>query len=139
MSDTTDTRKRRTITLTDRAPVRIIDEDWPIIAEGSWSAHDGQVESEANRTWDLTVRVRQHTDGRTITYGVYHFTTTYQGQPDCNVRVGSLHESYFDLPTAILEIGDLLAKRLGGEDEATRHIADVVAECIAALPPEDLT
>jgi len=69
MSDTETTApKYRTITLSDRAPVKIVEADWPEIASGkSWGS---QRESQANRRWSL--RVRQHkSDGRTIVYGTY--------------------------------------------------------------------
>jgi len=55
----------RTITLTDRAPVKIVDDEWSIIAGDS--DHDGQVESQANHIW--WIKVRQHADGRRIVYG----------------------------------------------------------------------
>ena len=66
---TTSSPKTLTITLTDRPPVKIIDADWPVIAHGSYDRHDGQVESEANRIWSLSIRVRRHADGRLIVYG----------------------------------------------------------------------
>ena len=56
---TTD-RKTRTITLTGRAPVRIIEEDWPVIADASIYRFLGQ---------SRDVRIRRHADGRTIVYG----------------------------------------------------------------------
>jgi hypothetical protein len=73
-TDTTET-KTRTITLTDRAPVKIREEEWPEIASAkTW---DGQHEFQANRRWSL--RVRQHRqDGRTIVYGTY--SSQFQGE-----------------------------------------------------------
>lgn len=37
----------RTITLTNRPPVRIREDHWPVIAHGLHRAHDGQIECQA--------------------------------------------------------------------------------------------
>lgn len=64
---TTET-KTRVITLTNRAPVRINEDDWHVIAEGS--VYAGQFESQANRR--ASMKVREHvTDGRVIVSGIY--------------------------------------------------------------------
>ena len=56
-------RKTRTITLTDARPVKIVEDEWPIIASAeTWREH------EASEKW--SVRVREHDDGRRIVYGV---------------------------------------------------------------------
>ena len=65
--ETTKPRKQRTITLTDARPVRIYEDEWPVIASSSW--HSGEHESQANET--ATIRVRQHADGRVIVYSVH--------------------------------------------------------------------
>mgnify|MGYP001576581350 CR=1 FL=1 len=64
MSDTT-TTKTRTITLTDRPPVTIREDAWPVRAAAKW--WDGAYESQANRT--ASVRVREHEDGRAAHIG----------------------------------------------------------------------
>lgn len=51
------TAKRRTITLTDRAPVRIVESEWPVVS----------VARDDAAGW--AVRVRRHADGRVIVYG----------------------------------------------------------------------
>ena len=56
--------KTRTITLTGRAPVRIREDEWPVIASGSYKDWDNQYEFQANREWKASIRVRQHPDGR---------------------------------------------------------------------------
>jgi hypothetical protein len=63
---TTTPKKKITISLSDALPIRIVDDDWPIIASG-WD-HDGKVACQANLEW--SIRVRRHADGRTIVYGV---------------------------------------------------------------------
>lgn len=64
---TTET-KSITITLSDRAPVKINPELWPCIARATW--HDGQVQVQANH--EAFIRVRQHDDGRTLVYCSLH-------------------------------------------------------------------
>lgn len=111
-------RKSRTITLTDRAPVKIWDDEWPIIAEAS--NHDGQVESQANRRkW---IKVREHADGRRIVYGRY--STQFQHERDA--AGGALTDA-------------------AGTVAAIRAVADEVIddaqlgdECIADLPAEEI-
>ena len=63
MSDTTTTL---TITLSDRRPVEIVRDDWPVVAKSDWFS--GQHRSQANEVaW---IKVRCHVDGRIIVYGV---------------------------------------------------------------------
>lgn len=124
--------KTRTITLTDRAPVKIREDEWPEIAAAKdW---DNQHESQANRRW--TLRVRQNRkDGRTIVYGTY----SSQFRNERGAAAGELltppsgaeikeDEWYVwdEIPAAIKRV----AARCNCE-----HIAD---ECIADLPAEEL-
>lgn len=56
---------RRIIPLTGRAPVKIDDSLWPIIAKAS--TFSGEHECQANTiAW---IRVRRHADGRVLVYG----------------------------------------------------------------------
>lgn len=57
--------KKITIALSERAPITIVAEDWPLIAESiSWNGeHRFQSFDEH---W---IRVREHKDGRRIVYG----------------------------------------------------------------------
>src|SRR5271168_80256 len=54
-----------TITMSERRPLKIEPELWPVIAEADW--HNGQYECQANTI--RRIRVRQHVDGRRIVYG----------------------------------------------------------------------
>ena len=109
------TVKERTITLTDRAPIRIVEDDWPVIASAKWWA--GVHEVQSDRT--ALLRVRKHADGRHIVYGA----TDWVG--DSGQRAG-----------VVLDAGD------PGLCRAIRDVArmighgDLAAECIANLPPE---
>jgi hypothetical protein len=66
--DTKAERKARTITLTDRAPVRIYEDEWPLVAQASGS-DDPEHPSQANEKWTAKVR-EHHIDGRRIVYGI---------------------------------------------------------------------
>lgn len=66
-TETTETTEKKTVTVTlsDRAPVRIDPEEWPVVACAG--LHDGKVWSQANTEWRITVR--EHKDGRRLVYG----------------------------------------------------------------------
>lgn len=113
--------KQRTITLTDRAPVKIDEEAWPLIASAEW--HDGQVRCQANH--EYTIRVREHADGRRIVYGIYD--TTWQG--------GQGRRAGYLLPDADM------AATVRAIEEVSERIGDahgVADACIADLPAEEL-
>ena len=132
----TDTEtKKRTITLTDRAPVNILESDWPVIAAGSFEHYDNQYRFQANRTTDIDVHVRQHADGRALVYAVFKYTSAYQDEPNAIHRTGVLLDAGADLPAAIREVGEQLAERAGEREKAIR---DCVNDCIADLPAVDL-
>ena len=134
---TTTETKYRTITLTDRAPVRIREDLWPIIAHGSFTYHDGTIRQQANRLCDIDIRVRQHADGRSIVYGIYKYDTHFAHE-QCEIyRVGVLLEPNADLTAAIKEIGNQLIERIN-DSSMHRHVRDTVDDCIADLPPETL-
>lgn len=130
MSDTTATTKYRTITLTGRAPVKISETDWPVIAHGRFQAWDGEFQFQAARTTDLDIYVRQHADGRALVYGVYATTSRHQGERDTTLRVGRLLDAGEDLPAAILGVAKELEYACGSD-----RAQDVARECIADLPP----
>lgn len=114
----TDKPKYRTITLTDRPPVRIVEADWPQIARAkSW---DNRYECQANRTWRLCVR--QHDDGRAIVYGSY--SSAWQGARGADA--GELLAAGDDIPAAIHRVA------------ADCNCEGIVADCIADLPAETI-
>lgn len=107
----------RTITLSDRPPVRIDTDEWPVIAESH--DFDGEHASQAIYRW--TLKVRRHADGRCLLYGVS--TSAWPSEPDR--RGGVLLGEGADLIAA----ADQVAKRLG----LPAHLYD---ELIADLPAE---
>lgn len=132
--------KTRTITLTGRAPVRIREDEWPVIAsatERPGSFHNGTPVPDSET--DLYVlRVRQHADGRTLVYGVVDAATAWTHTEDW--RGGEL---LVPSGTGPLSPDD---GRVVPDQEIAAAVArvgrgmpaSVVRECIADLPAEDL-
>lgn len=122
-SDKSSDKSRKTITLTDRAPITIDPAKWGVIARASgW--HGGAIEMQANEEWALYVR--QHDDGRAVVYGYRDrgnggMPLSYRG-----TYGGELLAAGDDIPAAIRRVG----KRVGA--------MDIIDECIADLPPVDL-
>jgi hypothetical protein len=136
----------KTITLTNRRPVRINEDNWPCIAEGQWCDHDGQIRAQANREWNLWICVRQHADGRALVYGAYEYSTSFERERDFVARAGVMLPGLLATPdricTTIVDVGKTLASRLSdAKDNAAEglcHVNAVVSGCIANMPPEIL-
>lgn len=135
--------KYRTITLTDRAPVRIREDEWPQIAHGlRHSEWDNQYEFQANRTWRCDIRVRQHPDGRAIVYGTYDYDTQFQSERGFRAKAGEYLDGarvHDRIPGAINSVAETLrsAADEAGHDFGA-HISAAARECIAALPAVEL-
>ena len=117
---TATTPKTRTITLSNRPPVKIREDEWPQIAQASWTDNPA-IPVQANRT--AAVRVRQHADGRAIVYGTY--STQWQGETD--LKSGMLLAKGADIAAAIYEVVDDLGVTV-----------TMAAECVANLPAEEI-
>jgi hypothetical protein len=141
-----DIKTMRTITLTDRPPVRIEEASWPIVAVGSADEDDSNQPGNApNREWTRTIRVRQHADGRAIVYGVYNYFTVYQGERGAGARRG-----IFIGPggaTSIIHAILAVARGLAGAETAAaieddrkdpEQWSEVAQGCIANLPAETI-
>lgn len=124
---TTD-KKTTTITMSDRAPLRVDTELWGVIAQAHW--HNGAIEVQANEV--AYIKVRDHDDGRRLVYG------------DRDRGNGGMPAGYRGKAA-----GYLVEAIEGKADEqgtirAIRRVAGVLDmpeladECIADLPAEDL-
>lgn len=130
-------KKLTRITLTDRRPVSVDPEEWPVIAAAdgdSYASRDYSRHQQALGQGELDryrLRVRQHADGRTIIYGVFDAATAWTGSED---RAG----------------GRLLEPTRAGGDSAAivqailavgadcRLPESVIRECVGDLPEEEL-
>jgi len=130
----------RTITLTGRPPVKVDEDQWPLIASCSDSEYDNQYEFQANRksTWHLNVR--RHEDGRAIVYAIYKYTTQFQSERDYTAKRGVLlpvGENDQAICDAIREVAEDIARAEHYGDDANRWptLAD---NCIADMPAEHI-
>lgn len=114
--------KKRTITLTERPPVVIAEDNWPVIACAT--DHDNQHECQANTVW--LIRVRQHEDGRAIVYAVKDSGPGGQCIGFRATRAGELLASGDEICAAIRRVGE------------AADCSDLIDDCIADLPAEEL-
>lgn len=123
--------KTRTITLTGRAPVKIAEDAWPVIAWAtgdSWSGNDHARHDQAAAQGELdeySIRVRQHADGRAIVYAVLDAATAWTHSE--SYKGGVLLGAGDDIAAAIRAVGE----ECGIPDA-------VIRACIADLPPVEL-
>ena len=143
--------KYRTITLTNRAPIRIDEAKWPVIAQGL----RGEDHPAGFYEWEMSIRVRQEafqkhpqlnrtSGGRCIIHAKYHWWEEDEGNAFSHtgsqtVRVGRLltqHESAADLWKHIAAVGEELRERIDNK-HMLKHVTEVVDLCFAALPAHD--
>ena len=128
-----------TITLTGHAPVKIKKDDWPVLATGEDSWHDGQIERQANRKIRWAIKVREHKDGRALVYGIYSFSSNWQNEENWHVRGGELLVSGADKIEAIQRVGRWMAEAIPSErDQDRERFLLLTEECIADLPAEEI-
>jgi len=127
------TPKKRTITLTDRPPVLIVEADWPVIAQADW--HDGKVECQANHI--RTLRIRKHADWRILVYGIYG-----AGPGGVHADFRGAHAGF--LIEAVLDNYNRRTMNTAGVVAAIRDVAASIGdpalgdECLANMPAEVL-
>ncbi|MDR7400505.1 MAG: hypothetical protein QN144_14510 [Armatimonadota bacterium] len=127
----------RTVTLTDRPPVRIREDAWPVVARADYDWHDNEVPSQAFRSIRAHFRVRQHADGRALVYAVYDYSTAYTTEQNVYIRVGRLVNPGADIPRAIRQVAAELRERLAREGQDERVADRMADEAIAELPAEE--
>jgi hypothetical protein len=129
----TSTDKARTITLTGRPPVRILESAWPVIAvaEGdTYAGADPALRHQARDQGDVdvwSIRVRQHADGRAIVYGRYR-----EGRASAHMGLCAAGRTLAeDEAERIPEVIGIVGRELGLDRRA-------IEACIADLPPVEL-
>jgi len=128
--------KKITVPLTDRPPVTFVAHDWPVLAKSSYDDYHGGADYQYTRRTRAELRVRQHADARSVVYGWYEYNSQWQGESDSYLRDGVLlgaGSGIASIVSAIREVGGRLSERSGEP-----FWDDLVAECIASLPAEEI-
>lgn len=130
----------RTITMTGKPPVRINEDNWPLIASFSDKEWDNQYECQANQISKWFVGVRQHEDGRSIVYATYSFSTNWAGRRDYSAGRGVILDATStdeDVCQAITEVCADIAEceHHGSDAERWNTLRDA---CITDMPAVEL-
>jgi hypothetical protein len=133
--------KHRTITLTNRAPIRIVENDWPVIAQGVC----GDEPNEAPWGWEISIRVRRENKKYSPRYIIHAKFSTRDETRDYDdavnqlVRVGRVldwQEGANRLWKHISEVGDELRARIIN-DHLRKRVVCAVDACFAKLPAQE--
>lgn len=128
---TAEAPKKIKITMSERRPLSIVEDEWPVIAQADW--HNGQVECQANTI--RRIKVREHADGRRLVYGFARAGSGGQYAGTRNPEGGFLVAAKVCWPVPSPDEDETVRaiRRVGGiiDDDG---LAD---ECIADLPAED--
>jgi hypothetical protein len=141
---TTTEKKKLKITMSDRAPITIVEDDWGLVASADWFT--GEIKVQANEV--AVIKVREHRDGRRIVYG---FRDRGNGGMPISYRGtnGGFLVPAVDLKDTMRQPDDdgPLVGTAPDSDATVRAIrrvagvidmADLADECIADLPSQDL-
>jgi hypothetical protein len=130
--------RRRTITLTNRPPIRILEDAWPVIAQGMCGSDDAPGAPYSKSKWSIEIRVRKDKVGRTIIHANYNFDDP-QHPPEKSqlVRVGRYLPIGADLTPNILAVGEELRERIDNQN-MRKFVTSAVDACFARLPPVEV-
>ena len=143
-------KRRRIITLTNRAPISIIEDDWPIKAQGLYA--DNFNGADAPYGWEMAIRVREQDmkekgpdgyrhSGMHIVHANYSSSAEDMDEDyiaNQIVRVGRLlnwSEANDELYKHILEVGEELRTRINHEGRRA-FVTHIVDRCFASLGPQ---
>jgi len=121
----------KTIKLTGRRPVLIVDEDWPQVVHVRGDSYEGSDPSRhaqavaVGEVDEYRIVVRQHEDERALVYAWTDAATAWTGTKDS--YAGILLDAGEDVAEAILRV----ARDCGIHDRLAH-------EAIAGLPPEEI-
>lgn len=136
MTNSNETPKRITVYLTNRNPVSITNEEWPVLARGTGDSYcvgnyDGARYEQARCNGEIDeykLIVRQHADGRTLVYGILDAASAWTGNE--SVRGGVLLESR-PSNNALFATIDEVGHELGLPER-------VIRDCFEGFKPEEL-
>jgi len=127
-------KKSRTISLTGRAPISIVEDDWPLIAEG-WSGWDDS--NGAPFSFNVRFKVRQGKHAQMIVYGVFDYWEEDSPSSSQAVRVGRhvtvIHDH--DLWTHMRETAQEMRDRVLNE-KLKKHVTLALDNCFEKLKPQ---
>lgn len=121
---------KRTVTLTGRPPVNIVEADWPIVAASNWRAGGSE--------WYLTVR--EHGDERLIVYAAYRRSLPGTDRP-FRLQHGMTLEptaSWPEVADAVRSLCEHMASCPHGKKDDESRWKWLGDKCISRLPPEEL-
>lgn len=133
---TTTTPTHITITMSDRAPLKLVRADWPHVATADW--HSGEHASQANEV--ASISVREHEDGRRIVYGHRD-----RGPGGMAIGYRGKYAGFLVEPPAPSSGVTGKLPDEAGTIRAIRRVAGVIDmpeladECIGDLPAEEFT
>ncbi len=132
------TTEKITVTMSERAPLKIDPEVWPLIASAYWFS--GQHECQAN--YIRRIEVREHEDGRRLVYG---FHTAGPGGVHVGWR-GASGGFLIEWPVPVSQRDPQVCECFTAQTiRAIRRVAGIIGDdtmaddTIADLPAEELT